>query len=135
MNRHKNARLTPYCRRLALRRIEQEGWSVARTGAVFGVSERTLYRYRKRFRAEGEAGLCDRSSRPRCLARATAPEVIGRIEAQRRQRKTVREIAEAVGVSRSTVARVLAARGLSRLAALDPPPPPRCVTSTRFQAA
>jgi transposase InsO family protein len=65
----------------------------------------------------------DRSSRPRRLARSTPPEAIGRIEELRRARKTIRDIADAVGVPRSTVARLLAARGLSRLSALDPPPP------------
>jgi transposase InsO family protein len=124
VNRHKNARLTLHCRKLAIHRIEQEGWLVGKAAAAFGISERTLYRWLYRFRTEGEAGLVDRSSRPSHLWQATPPLVVERIEAQRRQRKTVREIAEVVGVPKSTVARLLAARGLARLSALDPPPPP-----------
>lgn len=123
MNRHKNARLTLHCRKLAIRRVEQEGWTVARAAQSLGVSERTIYRVLARHRREGDAGLVDRSSRPRCLARATPEAQIQRIEMLRRQRLTVRDIADQVGVPRSTVARLLAARGLSRLGSLDPPAP------------
>ena len=124
VNRHKNARLTLHCRRLAIRRIEVEGWSVAKTAEGFAVSQRTVYRWLARFRAEGDAGLADRSSRPHRLSRKTSAALIERILMLRRQRQTVRAVAEQVGVPRSTVARLLAAYGLSRLAALDPPPPP-----------
>jgi transposase InsO family protein len=78
-----------------------------------------------RYRSEGEDGLRDRSSRPRrsptAIARATAQRVIS----LRRRRWSMASIALQLRVSRATVARVLARAGLSRLAALAPPPLPR----------
>ena len=64
MNVHKNARLAPLGRAVVIRRIEQEGWPVARAAEASGVPRRTAYRWLARFRSEGEAGLQDRSSRP-----------------------------------------------------------------------
>jgi transposase-like protein len=41
------------------------GWSVSSVAAAFGVDPKTVRNWRDRHAAEGEAGLCDRSSRPR----------------------------------------------------------------------
>src|SRR5205823_647029 len=42
----------------------EQGASVTASCAHFGVSRRTYYRWRSRYRACGRAGLVDRSSRP-----------------------------------------------------------------------
>jgi len=63
MNVHKNARQTPRGRAVMITRIEVDGWSVERAASAAGVSRRTAYRWRARYRRDGEAGLADRSSR------------------------------------------------------------------------
>ena len=65
-------------------------------------------------RAERDEPLTDRSSRPHA-GRSTSLEVRERIVDLRRQWLTVRQIAQVVGVSTSTAARVCRSAGLSRL--------------------
>jgi transposase InsO family protein len=89
-----------------------------------GVSLRTAYKWLSRYGAEGVAGLADRSCRPRRLARQKVDSQLGqRIEELRRQRLSCGAIGQHVGLSRATVARHVARCGLSRLRALEPPPP------------
>ena len=90
-----------------------------------GVCPRTVRKWMARYRAEGRAGLLDRSSRPHRLHRPTAAAVVERIEALRRQRWTGRQIAVAVAVSPATVSRVLTRLGLNQLKALEPAEPMR----------
>ena len=123
MNVHKNARLTPKGREILVRRIEEEGLRVAEAAQAAGVSERTAYKWLKRFREEGVAGLGDRSSRPHGCPHETDGGRRAEIESLRRRRLTYREIAERVGVGTGTVSRVLRRAGLNRLPLLDPPPP------------
>jgi transposase InsO family protein len=79
----------------------------------------------ERFKAEGLAGLQDRSSRPHRLRQPTPQATIDRIETLRRQRLTGKAIAAETGVSPATVSRVLKRLGLNRLSALEPAEPPR----------
>ena len=65
MKLHGNARTCPKSRRLLVRRVEREGWSLAAAAEAAGVSERTAAKWMARWRAEGEIGLVDRSSAPR----------------------------------------------------------------------
>ncbi len=120
MNVHKNARLTPVGRALMISRIEQQGWSVARAAEASGVSRRTASKWLQRHRRGGERRHHDRSSAPRRCPRRTSAEVIGQIEALRRQRMTGPAIAKALGLARSTVGLILRRLGLSKLSALDP---------------
>lgn len=90
-----------------------------------GVSEQTAGKWVARFRGEGAAGLQDRSSRPHRSPRRTPAPLAEQIEALRRQRRTGAQIAMAVGCSKSTVFRILAHQGLSRLKALEPAEPVR----------
>jgi len=90
-----------------------------------GVCPRTVRKWVARYRAEGLAGLQDRSSRPRRLHRPTPQEVITRIETLRRERRPASHIAKELGVSPATVSRVLRRLGLNKLKALDPPEPVR----------
>ena len=65
MNSHKHARLTPMGRALLVSRVLEMGWTVAAASQAGGISCRTGYKWLARFKAEGPAGLLDRSSRPR----------------------------------------------------------------------
>ena len=62
MNIHKNARTTPRSRAMLVHRVLREHWSVSAVALAFGVSERTVYKWVARYRAEGVPGLCDRCS-------------------------------------------------------------------------
>ena len=125
MNVHKNARLTPRSRAELARRVLLGGQPPKDVAAAFGVCERTVRKWVWRFKAEGEAGLSDRTSRPRRSRRPTSPGVVMRIVALRRLRFTGKHIAREVGVSAATVSRVLSRAGLNRMRALDPAEPVR----------
>ena len=125
MNSHKHARLTPKGRALLVDRILKEGWTVALAAQAAGVSCRTAYKWLERFKAEGPAGLLDRSSRPRRSPAACAQEEVGRFEQLRRQRMPLWRIAMQAGRSLATVARHMKRLGLARLASLEPVQPVR----------
>ena len=125
MDIHKNARLTPAGREGMVRRAVEGGQTPKALSAAVGVCPRTVRKWVKRFRAEGVAGLRDRSSRPHRLRRPTPIETVARIEALRRQRWTGAQIAGETGVSKATVSRVLRRLGLNRLKALEPAEPIR----------
>lgn len=69
MKIHALARSTPHSRMLMAKRIIEEHQSAGRVSKDFGVSVRTVLKWLKRFRDEGEQGLGDRSSRPHKLSR------------------------------------------------------------------
>jgi transposase InsO family protein len=123
MNTHKNARLT-FARRIELvRDIVDRKLTPCAAAAAQGVSAATARKWLGRYLAAGEAALADRSSRPhqspRALPAATALAVVE----LRRQRLTQARIAASLGVSCSSVSRVLARAGLSKLADLEPAAP------------
>lgn len=120
MNTHKNERLTVYGRALLVRRVVDEGLRPEEVAQAMGVSGRTVYKWVRRYREEGEAGLQTRSSRPHASPLATPESIIQEVIARRRQRQTYRQIAEATGIGHSTVARLLRRAGLNRLATLEP---------------
>lgn len=118
MNIHKNARLT-FARRLELiADMLERQVPVAIAAASHGVSTPTARKWLGRFLAHGEGGLRDASSRPRCSPRAVPPQRALAIVELRRRRLTQAAIARSLGVSESTVSRVLARAGLSKLTAL-----------------
>ncbi len=86
MNVHKNARLTPRGREQMVQQIVAHGHSVKRVAEAFGLSRRTVAKWRARFEREGVGGLIERSSRPVRLPRAKAVSRARRIEQLRRQR-------------------------------------------------
>src|SRR5882724_8006055 len=125
-NPHQNARMTPLGRVEMVRRILEEGRPVGEVAAGFGVSERTARKWLARFRAEGAAGLQNRSSRPASVANRTAEPWIDMMERLRREyRLTAEEIATQLKFARSTVAAWLKRRGLGRLKHLDEAAPVR----------
>lgn len=123
MNIHKNARLT-FARRLEMvQDVTQRGLSHAAAAAAHGVSTPTVRKWLGRYLAQGEVALRDRSSRPRVSPRSIAPAKALAIVEVRRHRLTQARIATSLGVSKSTVGRVLARAGLSRLTDLAPATP------------
>ena len=84
MKLHGNAKTCPHSRRLLVRRIEEEGWSLTGAGAAAGVSTRTAAKWVARFRVEREDGLLDRSSAPRTVARRTPEDRVAVIASLRR---------------------------------------------------
>jgi len=123
MNSHKHARLTPKGRALLVSRVLDEGWTVADASLAAGVSKRTSYKWLARFKAEGERGLLDRSSRPRHCPRGLSAQEQGSLEALRRQRWPLWRIAMQAGRGVATVSRCMKRLGLSRLKSLEPPLP------------
>jgi transposase InsO family protein len=124
MDIHRNARLTVHGRERIVRLLD-DGETVDATAQIMGVGEKTVRKWRERYRAEGLAGLHDRSSRPQRLRQPTPQATIDRIEALRRQRWTGKAIAAEVGVSAATISRVLKRLGLNKLSALEPAEPIR----------
>ena len=125
MNSHKNARLTFHARVLLVRRVLEQGMRPAEVAQAMGVSARTVYKWLRRYREEGLAGLQDRSCRPRRCPHRVPESLRKQVIARRKQRQTIRQIAEELGLGVSTVARIAKAAGLGRLRSLDPPPPIR----------
>jgi transposase InsO family protein len=124
MKLHGNARTCPNSRRLLVDRVLGQGWSVTAAAAAAGVSERTVWRWLKRFREEGERGLLDRSSRPQRSPTRLSPAKVDAIEKLRRLWMTAAQIAEMLGLALSTVSLWLKRIGLGRRSRLEPPEPP-----------
>ena len=119
---HRKAKLTVFGRRLLVDRIELEGWPVAHAAAMTGVSRQTATKWVRRYRAEGLAGLEDRSSRPHRSPRRLAPEQVAAILAARHELGVgPHRLAPVVGSPRSTITDVLRRHGLSRLRDRDRP--------------
>ncbi len=114
MNSHRNARLTVQGRLSLVRRVIEEGQSPTDAARSLGISRRTAHKWLKRYREEGEAGLRNRSSRPLHSPRATDPAVGEAAVKLRRRRQTYQQIAQTLGVSISTVGRLLKKRELNR---------------------
>lgn len=123
MNIHKNARLTLARRLEMIQDITVRGISPCRAAQQQGVSAPTARKWLGRFLSMGEAGLVDASSRPARSPRSIEPAKALAIVELRHKRLTHARIAAALGVSKSTVGRVLARAGLSRLEDLQPAEP------------
>nr|WP_203724932.1 IS481 family transposase [Streptomyces sp. SID13588] len=118
---HRNARLTVHGRRLLIERVVS-GRPVAHVAAEMGISRATAHKWVRRWRAEGEAGLHDRSSRPRTTPHRTPAAVEARVCALRQARKLgPARIGPILGLPASTVHRILTRHHLHRLAWLDRP--------------
>src|SRR6266496_6274976 len=115
MNLHANAALSWSGRRRLCELVVEEGWTVVAAAAAVGISVRCARKWVGRYRLEGVAGLCDRSSAPRHVANRTAPDRIEAIVKLRRLRFTAAEIAETLGMALSTVSGILTRIGMGRL--------------------
>jgi transposase InsO family protein len=124
MNIHKNARLTPIGRE-RLVQVVLSGQTPEAAAHAAGVCPRTARKWIARFKAEGRAGLMDRSSRPKRLYRPTPMAIVEQVETLRRQRFTGKQIADELAVSPATVSRILRRLGLNRMRDLEPAEPVR----------
>ena len=116
---HANARLTVHGRLLLVRRV-LSGHKPGEVAKQLGVSRQTVYKWVRRYLAEGLAGLADRSSRPHMSPRALSAETTARIVSLRLALHAgpIR-IAAALGLVASTVGAVIRREGLPHLADLD----------------
>lgn len=125
MKLHANAPLGPKGRAIMVRRVLEEGIALTEAAEAAGVSARTAGKWVRHYRAEGEAGLFDRSSAPHNVHNATPADRVEAIAALRRLRLTGPEIAELLEMATSTVSAVLKRIGLGKLSCLAPPEPIR----------
>jgi transposase InsO family protein len=115
-------KLTPAGRKLLVERITKLGYPVATAAQMQGVSRSCAYGWLRRWRAEGDAGLQDRSCRPHRSPRRLDTDVEARILAARARFKLgPHQLAWRLGVPRSTVYAVLARHGMNRLDRMDRP--------------
>jgi transposase InsO family protein len=117
---HANAALTPRARLRLARLIVEDGWSPTTAAKMFMVSVPTARKWAARFRAEGQAGMIDRSSRPRSCPHRT-PEDIKRQIVRLRWRRRIGpvQIGGELGVAPSTVHAVLVRCRMNRLSHID----------------
>lgn len=102
---HGYAPMTPRCRMIIIERIAS-GRPVAHVAAEMGVSRKTADKWWRRWLAEGEEGLEDRSSRPHRCPHQTSSRLEARIVRIRQRRKLgPARIASIVGMPASTVHR------------------------------
>ena len=116
---HANARTTLYARKLIVARV-RAGHRPGEVAKQLGISRQTVYKWVRRWRTEGEAGLLDRSSRPHRSARKTSPETTAAIVATRVEHHAgPLRLAAILGLAASTIGVVIARAGLPRLAEVD----------------
>lgn len=118
---HANARLTFHGRCLLVERVLIDHRPVSHVAKEMGISRQAAHRWVARFRAEGPAGLQDRSSRPHRMPTRTPEAVEAGVLAARRELRAGRDrIAEATGVPARTVSAILARHRVPAIALLDP---------------
>ena len=115
MNTHKNARLTPYLRREACRRVGA-GARVSDVARELSVSRQTIYTWLKR-----PDDVETRSSKPHHSPTRLLRRYRRQIAKRRGQRWSSRRIAQYTGLPLSTVGRELRRLGLGRLPSVDGP--------------
>jgi transposase InsO family protein len=117
---HANAALTPKARLRLARLIVVDGWTPSTAAKMFMVSTVTARKWAARYRAEGVAGMSDRSSRPHSSPAKTSPDLQRRIVRLRwRRRLGPVQIGGQLGVPASTVHAVLVRCRINRLSHID----------------
>ncbi|SFO28692.1 Integrase core domain-containing protein [Pseudonocardia ammonioxydans] len=117
---HANAALTPRARLRLAQLVVDHGWTYAAAAKMFMVSARTAKKWADRYRAEGAAGMLDRSSRPHSSPTRTGPRLVRRIvRLRRRHRLGPVQIGGRLGMAASTVHAVLVRCEINRLSRID----------------
>ena len=117
---HRNARLTPFARRLIVERV-QSGQPVSHVAKAMGVSRQCAHRWINRFDEAGDDGLEDRSSRPHTSPNQTDPEIEEKVLAARREHRSGPDLLTyEVDVPARTITRILRRNGVPRLHDCDP---------------
>src|SRR5690349_7416070 len=114
MKLHGNAELSLKKRQLLVSRVVDDGWTLTEAAAAAEVSERTAGKWVRRFEADGELGLLDRSSAPKRVHNRTDERRVQVIAALRRLRMTGAEIAEVLRMPQTTVSGILTAIGMGK---------------------
>ncbi len=118
---HANARLNLYGRRLLVSRVIDEGRPVAHVAKELGISRQCAHRWVSRFRADGEAGLRDRSSRPhRCPRRTSTALEQQVLQLRRTERRGQDWLGPELGLAPRTVAAILRRHRVPYLRECDP---------------
>lgn len=123
MDYHKNAPWTAVSRGRLARMVVEDGVRLGSAAARFSVSAKTAAKWVARYRQCGDAGLADRSSRPRHSPRQTSSCLVEKVVGLRRGHMPGYEIARRTGLSPASVSRILRRARLSRWRDLNPPPP------------
>ena len=120
MDYHHHARLTVYSREELAKKVIAGEVSLNSAAAEFRLSRQSAAKWVRRFRQGGRAALRDRPSRPHGSPRRVCPEKAALVEQLRRQRWTGVRIAQATGLSRATVSRILTRLHLNTARSLEP---------------
>jgi hypothetical protein len=99
--------------------VVEEERTVSEAAEAAVVSVRCARKWVAHYRAEGEAGLLDRSSAPRSIPHRTSEQRMQAIPVLRRLRFTGPEIAEVLGMAISTVSGILTRLGMRKLGRLS----------------
>jgi transposase InsO family protein len=118
MKLHANAALSLNKRKVLVKRVLEQERSLAEAAEAAEVSEPTARKWVARYRAEGEAGLLDRSSAAQAVHNRTPDDRLEAICALRGLRFTGAEIAEILAMPETTVSGILTRVGLGRLGRL-----------------
>jgi transposase InsO family protein len=124
VHQHGSARLSVHSRHTIAVRVLEQGCSISEAARQAAVSRQTASKWVARYRAEGRAGLRERSTRPHRITHRVPELVVREIERLRRQRLGSHRIAWMLHLARSTVYRVLRRLGLGRLPRVEPRPDP-----------
>jgi len=121
MTKAEQIRLTNWRLRI-VKEATAETRLVAATCRRYGISRQAFYKWKKRFEAHGEAGLCDRPRAPRRCPRATRTEVVSKILYLRQHYHfgpgriaSYLQRFHQIRMATSTVHRILGTHGMSRL--------------------
>jgi transposase InsO family protein len=118
MELHANAALSLNKRRLLAERVVDQHWTLTQAAVAAEVSIRCARKWVRRYRAEGELGLLDRSSAPARVANRTPEDRVQAICALRRLRFSGPQIAELLSMATSTVSGILTRIGMGKLGRL-----------------
>jgi transposase InsO family protein len=117
---HANAALTPRARLRLAQLVVECGWSYAAAAKMFMVAAVKARKWADRYRAEGPAGMSDRSSRPRRSPHKTSSGIVRQIVRLRwRHRLGPVQIAGRLRMPASTVHAVLTRCRINRLCHID----------------
>ncbi len=125
MQLHANAALSLVKRREMVALVVDDGWTIKAAAAAAGTSSKTCGKWVSRYRLSGERGLRDHSSAPAEVPNRTADSRIDAISALRKLRMTGPEIADVLGMPRSTVSGILTRIGMGKLGRLGEEAPVR----------
>lgn len=118
---HVNARLNVRGRVLLVERVLDQRRPVAHVAKELGVSRQCAHRWVARFKADGVAGLVDRSSRPKRSPTRTSAQVEARVLALRASERRGQDwLGPEVGIPARTVGAILRRNQVALLRDCDP---------------